>query len=101
MSTPLLISLLAILFACDPNFVDEPLAMKTLVEIAARHGVPMPPKDAPLVLAHSNNRVLLTTSRDPAIYSPAFLLELSADGRVAVVLRGMKYETLDKPRDWE
>jgi hypothetical protein len=75
-----------------------PLDTKTLVAIAARHHVPLPPKKARLVLAHTESWSCIgsqSTSRDPAIYSPAFLLEEKADTS-AIILRGMERQTLEK-----
>jgi hypothetical protein len=71
---------------------------KKLTAIATRHRVPMPPKKARLVLANTQGRIVLgnrSTSRDPRIYSPAFLLEEKADGSV-VFLRGLERQTLKK-----
>jgi len=72
--------------------------MQELREIAVRHRVPMPPKEARLVLAHTESWSVLgnhSTSRDPGIYSPAFLLEEKSDGSV-VILRGMDRVSLSK-----
>jgi hypothetical protein len=103
MTTPLLYFLLTNLFAYASNLMAEPLVTKTLIEIAARHGMPMPPKEARLVLGHCETRINLSTpstSREPAIYSPAFLLEEKADGSV-VILRGMQRRTLEKQHNRE
>lgn len=66
---------------------DERLDTEPLVRIAVRHGVPMPPNTAPLVLAG--------TGQTPEVYSPAFLLEARADGS-ALVLRGFRREALSR-----
>ena len=58
-----------------------------LVEIAKRHSLPMPPPEARLVLAHTLRWGMLgnqSTSRDPGIYSPAYLLEDRPDGSIVV-----------------
>jgi hypothetical protein len=76
---------------------------KKLTAIANRHRVPLPPKKARLVLAHTESWSCLgssSTSRDPAIYSPAFLLEKKADGSI-VILRGLERQTLKKRGEWE
>jgi len=73
---------------------------KTLVEIAHRHQLPLPPKAARLVLAHTGWWSVLgnqSTSKDPGIYSPAFLLA-EQDGGPVVVLRGASRETLENHR---
>lgn len=72
----------------DPDF-------KKLVEIAKRYEIPMPPKEAKLVLAHTGGTMVLgnsSTNRDPGIYSPAFLLS-TADG-TTMLLRGTLKEPL-------
>jgi hypothetical protein len=69
--------------------------MKELIAIAKRYEIPMPPKQAKLILAHTGWTTLLgnsSTSRDPGIYSPAFLLEKGKDGSVKV-MRGAVTET--------
>lgn len=78
----------------------EPLNTSVLTNIAARYNLPMPPKGARLVLAHTETWQVLgnhSTSRDPAVYSPAFLLEENTNGSI-VVLRGAERETLDPSR---
>jgi hypothetical protein len=90
--------LMGVLFAMTVVVRVEPPDAKTLTEIAARYRVPMPPKDAKLVLAHTEGWTVLgnqSTSRDPGIYSPAYLLEEKADGSI-VILRGMERQTLRK-----
>jgi hypothetical protein len=82
---------------------EEPPEFKKLTDIAARHRVPMPAKDARLVLAHTESWSVVgnqTTSRDPGIYAPAFLLEERANGSI-VVLRGMERKTLQGRRESE
>ena len=74
----------------------KPLDAKPLVEIAKRHHLPMPPDDARLVLAHTESWRGLgssSTSRDPGIYSPAYLLKEEANGNINI-LRGAERETL-------
>jgi hypothetical protein len=66
---------------------DDRLNTQPLVRLAMRHGVPMPPKPACLVLAG--------TGQNPEIYSPAFLLEAKGDGSV-IVLRGFRREVVSK-----
>ncbi len=73
---------------------------KELAKIAVRLGMPLPPPEAPLVLAHTGSHSLLggrSTSRDPGIYAPAFLLEERAD-RTAVVLCGTERQTVGRNR---
>src|SRR6476646_9209821 len=72
------------------------LAAPELVAIATRHGMPQPPGGAPLVLAHTGTWSVLgnqSTSRDPGIYSPAFLLEDKTNS--ILVLRGTERQTLN------
>jgi len=83
--------------------VAEELDTKPLVEIAKRHSLPLPPVDARLVLAHTESWSVLgnqSTSRDPGIYSPAYLLEEKPNGSIRI-LRGAEYESLDTPHDQE
>jgi len=57
----------------------------------------MPPKEARLVLAHTESWSLVgnrSTSRDPAIYAPAFLLEEQPDS--IVILRGLERKILKR-----
>jgi hypothetical protein len=68
-----------------------PPTLSEMARIAVRHGIPMPAKEAKLVLAHRG------TVNGRVTYSPAFLLAEKADGSI-VVLRGATEETL-KPRD--
>jgi hypothetical protein len=63
----------------------------------------MPPKEARLVLAHTETWSLLgnsSTSRDPGIYSPAFLLEEKPDGSI-VILRGTERRTIERRHETE
>ncbi len=86
------------LFAAATAISNPPPDLKKLVAVAHRHGVPMPPKNARLVLAHTESWSCLgsrSTSRDPQIYSPAFLLEEKPDGSV-VILRGTERLVLRK-----
>jgi hypothetical protein len=74
----------------------ESLDTATLTNIAFRYNLPMPPKGARLVLAYTESNRMLgnrTTSRDPGIYSPAFLLEQKTNGDI-VVLRGSERQKL-------
>ncbi len=59
----------------------ESLEFEALVGIAERHGLPMPP-------------------RDPAIYSPAYLLKEEPGGSIRI-LRGVEHETLQARDDRE
>ncbi|MDB6024349.1 MAG: hypothetical protein JWM68_572 [Verrucomicrobiales bacterium] len=88
------------LLAVSSSGRAELLDTNVLTKIAARYKLPEPPKGAPLVLAHTESWSVLgnqSTSRDPAIYSPAFLLEEKANGSI-VVLRGTERETLEGTR---
>ncbi len=74
--------------------------LKALTEMAARFRMLIPTAEKRLVLAHTGSHSSLgksSTSRDPAIYSPAFLLEESADS--VVVLRGFTTETPKRRRE--
>ena len=56
------------------NADARPLDSEPLIETARRHGLPMPPAEARLVLAPMESWSVLgnrSTSRDPGIYSPA------------------------------
>jgi hypothetical protein len=83
----------------------EPFPARDLVDISKKYHLPMPPAGARLVLAHTETWSMLSyhsTSRDPAIYSPAFLLEEKRDGSV-LILRGTEQEWIenqhgDEPR---
>src|SRR3954462_9716102 len=69
---------------------SQPPTLYELAQIAKRHGIPMPPKGAKLVLA------LNTSWREDTlqpVYTPAFLLRENADGSV-VLLRGADEEQL-------
>src|SRR6476659_1766467 len=66
---------------------SEPPTLYELAQIAKRHGIPMPPKGAKLVLALDRFDDKL------AFWSPAFLLEENADRSVRI-LRGIREETL-------
>jgi hypothetical protein len=76
---------------------SQPPTLYELAQIAKRHGIPMPPKEARLVLARGYN--LSRYDRTP-VYSPAFLLEESDDGAV-IVLRGSELEMLAPDDDDE
>ncbi len=76
----------------------EWLDAMVLTNIAARHKLPQPPSKARLVLAHTETWGVLgneSTSRDPGIYSPAFLLEEQTNGNV-IILRGTEQVTLQR-----
>ncbi len=68
-----------------------------LVQIAKLHHLPLPPPEAKLVLlAHTGSWESVgskSTSRQPAIYAPAFLLAEKPDGTIEV-LRGAKREEI-------
>jgi hypothetical protein len=70
---------------------SQPPALRELAQIARRHGIPMPPKDAKLVLALNpgweDGGVL-------PVYTPAFLLRDPGDG-TALLLRGWKEQRQD------
>lgn len=72
-----------------PRVVGAP-DWKLLASLAVKHGVILPPPEARLVLFNTGARTLVgneSTSRDPGIFVPGFLLEEKGDGG-AVVLRG-------------
>ena len=73
---------------------------KELVRISGRHQMPMPPKEARLVLAHTETWQGLGESSRlyPAIYSPAFLVEEKPGGSI-VILRGTEQQSLEKGWD--
>src|SRR5947209_6906631 len=90
-------------FAVDRLPVPDAAGWKDLTALAARYRLPMPTAEAELVLAHTGWRTVLggeSTSRDPGIYSPAFLLEKKSDGG-AVVLRGSRTESVRRQRRTE
>ncbi len=75
----------------------DPFPAKDLIDTARRHHLLMPPTAAQLVLAHTESWSVLgteSTSRDPAIYSPAFLLEERSNG-IIHILRGTEEEWLE------
>src|SRR5450759_4153580 len=94
------VTALAVLGLCvGANALDT----NTLHEIASRHGLPMPPPQARLVLAHTESWQCLSnhsTSRDPGIYSPAYLLEEKPDGSIRI-LRGAEVVTLEVIKNGE
>jgi hypothetical protein len=95
-------SALALFAAVVQSISAAPLSTKELVSIATRHGMPMPPGAARLVLAHTKSWSVLSnqsTSRDPGIYSPAFLLEDTITN--IAILRGMERQTLVSARSGE
>lgn len=82
---------------------ETKLDSKALVQMAKRHQLPMPPPNAKLVLAHTGGRTSVgnsSTSRDPGIYSPAFLLKENGDGTIEV-LRGANREEIKHQRSNE
>lgn len=78
-----------------------PLETSILTNIAVRFKLPCPPKDSRLVLAHTGSWNVLgnqSTSRDPGIYSPAFLLGEMTNESI-VVLRGTERQTVEFVRN--
>ena len=103
MKTTTSLFVIATLACVAASAQGESLDAKALVEIAKRHHLPMPPPDARLVLAHTESWSVLgktSTSRDPGVYSPAYLLKEDADGSIHI-LRGAEYETLRTRHDQE
>jgi hypothetical protein len=97
--------LVAVLALLMPRIVAaaEPFPAKDLIDASKRYHLPMPPVGARLVLAHTESWSVLgneSTSRDPAIYSPAFLLEEKADGNI-LILRGTQQEWIEHQHDNE
>ncbi|PYJ61339.1 MAG: hypothetical protein DME24_06615 [Verrucomicrobia bacterium] len=90
------IGLLAPLFAVG----SDSFPAKELIRISSRHQMPMSPKEARLVLAHTGTWQGLGnfSSLYPAIYSPASLLEEKPDGSI-VILRGTEQQTVKKTWD--
>jgi hypothetical protein len=83
------------LLVLPPNLHSESLDTTALTNIASRYKLPLPTKGARLVLAHTESWSVLgqsSTSRDPGIYSPAFLLVDKSNS--VVVLRGAERQTL-------
>jgi hypothetical protein len=79
----------------------DPINTEVLTNIASHYGLPLAPKNARLVLAHTESWQVLgtrSTSHDPAIYSPAFLLHENSDGSV-LILRGTELSTLKRRGD--
>lgn len=79
----------AALLALPLCVCGEPFNTAVLTNIAARYQVPKPPPGARLVLAYTKDRICLeqqSTSRDPGIYAPVFLLDETTNG--AVILSG-------------
>jgi hypothetical protein len=84
-------------WAGDAKILDT----EKLVAIGNRHSLPMPPREARLVLAHTETWGVLgnsSTSRDPGIYSPAYVLEERPDGSV-LILRGTETRLLQSDRE--
>jgi hypothetical protein len=83
------------LVAGSEAIAADRLETKTLVEMANRYQIPMPPKDARVVFA--SNGYWTTVGRGPllTVYSPAFLLEERPEGSI-VILRGLRREVLSK-----
>lgn len=91
--------LVIILAVLMPPIVEagEPFPAKELIAISKGYHIPMPPVSARLVLAHTESWSMVgnkSTSRDPAIYSPAFLLEEKPDGGI-LILRGTEREWIE------
>lgn len=83
--------------------IGHPLDLPSLVPILRKHHSPEPPPDAPLVLVHTHTWSVVgnsSDSRDPAQYTPAFMLETKPDGQV-VVLRGFNRVVVSKVRKSE
>lgn len=81
----------------------EPLEVNALVDIAERFALPMPPDNGRLVLVHTGYSSVLgdrSTSRDPGIYSPAYLLSEESDSGIRV-LWGTTQKTLRPRRNRE
>jgi hypothetical protein len=79
------------------------LDTKALRKVAERYALPMPPRDARLVLAHTEHWRCVgngSSSRDPGIYSPAYLLEEKQDGSI-LILRGARREQLEARENGE
>jgi hypothetical protein len=73
-----------------------------LVKIAERYGLPFPPKDAPSVIANTGWTSVIgssSTSHDPGIYRPAFLLDRLSQGR-ARVLMGWEEKVIESRADY-
>lgn len=73
-----------------------PPDLKHLADLAARYRIPLPPKDAPVVLAFLvaiDHYRTAPGDKPTGIYAPAFLLEEKPDGSV-VVLRGTERHTI-------
>jgi hypothetical protein len=73
-----------------------------LVRLAERYGLPRPPEKAPLVLAFMGGCAMLgssSTSHDPGVYLPAFLLERLPQDR-ARVLMGWETKVVDPGADY-
>ncbi|QDU42363.1 hypothetical protein Mal52_08190 [Symmachiella dynata] len=69
----------------DRNDIDFP----ELLKIAERYDLPLPPEKAPLILAYTDRTTLTgdsSTSHDPGIYRPAFLLEKLPNGQARVLM---------------
>ena len=71
------------------------LDTKRLVDMTNRYQVPMPSKDARVVLAYTGYGTRVRDRIDVSVYSPAFLLAKQQDGGV-VVLRGFRREVIPK-----
>jgi hypothetical protein len=90
--------------ALDDNAVVHSLDSQTLIEIARRYEVPMPPADARLVLAHTESwgdlGIREAFGLHLPIYSPAYLMTDETNRRIQV-LRGAEQETLEVIQDQE
>ena len=78
-------------YRLDVALTPAALDFRKLADLAARHGVPMPPPGAQLVLARRCGWL-------PVVYTPAYLLEQKPDGSI-VVLRGLDREELKPDED--
>ncbi len=85
------------------NAEAKPLDLKPLIETARRHGLPMPSTEARLVLALTESWTAVgnrSTSRDPGVYSPAYLLREEPTGGIRI-LRGAEQVTVQARNDKE
>jgi hypothetical protein len=72
-----------------PKIRSSEAGFPELVEIAERYELPRPPLKAPLVLANTGWTSLVgnsSTSHDPGIYRPAFLLKRLPKGKALVLM---------------
>lgn len=72
-----------------PGVPTNRINFAELVKIAERYALPFPPDKAPLALANTGWTSLVgssSTSQDPGIYRPAFLLENLPNGQARVLM---------------